>query len=203
PCIKKSPLYFKGVAVTVWASGEALRLHAEVVEGVVELLDAGLRLAGPAQLFAVGAQRPRLRDLGGGAVGDELLIELLLQGRALLRRGRRGAEGRRRQQGGCRRRRHQGADVHAGILRRRTRPIGGPPGNLTMSPAGIFVTNQCAAAACYNRLQGKSRRQRMGRYPAEARRSPMDGSAHILVVDDDREIRELLSRFLVKHGYRV
>jgi len=31
----------------------------------------------------------------------------------------------------------------------------------------------------------------------------MDGSAHILVVDDDREIRELLSRFLVKHGYRV
>jgi len=31
----------------------------------------------------------------------------------------------------------------------------------------------------------------------------MDGSAHILVVDDDREIRDLLSRFLVKHGYRV
>jgi len=31
----------------------------------------------------------------------------------------------------------------------------------------------------------------------------MDASAHILVVDDDREIRDLLSRFLVKHGYRV
>jgi len=28
-------------------------------------------------------------------------------------------------------------------------------------------------------------------------------SAHILVVDDDREIRDLLGRFLGKHGYRV
>lgn len=31
----------------------------------------------------------------------------------------------------------------------------------------------------------------------------MEGAAHILVVDDDREIRELLSRFLRKSGYRV
>jgi two-component system, OmpR family, response regulator len=31
----------------------------------------------------------------------------------------------------------------------------------------------------------------------------MDNSAHILVVDDDREIRDLLARFLVKHGLRV
>ncbi len=31
----------------------------------------------------------------------------------------------------------------------------------------------------------------------------MDGSPHILVVDDDREIRDLLARFLDKHGYRV
>lgn len=28
-------------------------------------------------------------------------------------------------------------------------------------------------------------------------------SGHVLVVDDDREIRELLGRFLSKHGYRV
>lgn len=28
-------------------------------------------------------------------------------------------------------------------------------------------------------------------------------TAHILVVDDDREIRDLLGRFLTKHGYRV
>ena len=31
----------------------------------------------------------------------------------------------------------------------------------------------------------------------------MSTSAHILVVDDDREIRDLLSRFLRKNGYRV
>jgi two-component system OmpR family response regulator len=30
-----------------------------------------------------------------------------------------------------------------------------------------------------------------------------ESSGHILVVDDDREIRDLLSRFLSKHGYRV
>lgn len=32
---------------------------------------------------------------------------------------------------------------------------------------------------------------------------PTEPSDHILIVDDDREIRDLLSRFLVKHGYRV
>jgi two-component system OmpR family response regulator len=31
----------------------------------------------------------------------------------------------------------------------------------------------------------------------------MDGTRHILVVDDDKEIRTLLSGFLVRHGYRV
>ena len=31
----------------------------------------------------------------------------------------------------------------------------------------------------------------------------MNTSAHILVVDDDREIRDLLDKFLGKHGYRV
>jgi len=31
----------------------------------------------------------------------------------------------------------------------------------------------------------------------------MSDSPHILVVDDDREIRDLLGRFLDKHGYRV
>lgn len=33
--------------------------------------------------------------------------------------------------------------------------------------------------------------------------SVTEGSVHILVVDDDREIRDLLGRFLGKHGYRV
>ena len=30
-----------------------------------------------------------------------------------------------------------------------------------------------------------------------------ENEAHLLVVDDDREIRDLLARFLNKHGYRV
>jgi CheY-like chemotaxis protein len=30
----------------------------------------------------------------------------------------------------------------------------------------------------------------------------MDGSQHILVVDDDKEIRALLSGFLLRSGYR-
>jgi two-component system OmpR family response regulator len=33
--------------------------------------------------------------------------------------------------------------------------------------------------------------------------STPDPSPHLLVVDDDREIRDLLGRFLKKHGYRV
>lgn len=31
----------------------------------------------------------------------------------------------------------------------------------------------------------------------------MDPTAHLLLVDDDREIRDLVSRFLKRHGYRV
>jgi two-component system OmpR family response regulator len=31
----------------------------------------------------------------------------------------------------------------------------------------------------------------------------MDSSPHVLVVDDDREIRDLLAKFLTKHGCRV
>ena len=31
----------------------------------------------------------------------------------------------------------------------------------------------------------------------------MKDGPHILVVDDDREIRDLLARFLRKHGFRV
>lgn len=30
-----------------------------------------------------------------------------------------------------------------------------------------------------------------------------DDAPHLLVVDDDRRIRDLLSRFVGKHGYRV
>ncbi|MES1152324.1 MAG: response regulator, partial [Dongia sp.] len=31
----------------------------------------------------------------------------------------------------------------------------------------------------------------------------MEKTPHILIVDDDREIRDLLSRFLQKHGFRA
>src|SRR5688572_12244190 len=31
----------------------------------------------------------------------------------------------------------------------------------------------------------------------------MTESTHLLVVDDDREIRDLLTRYLTRHGYRV
>lgn len=33
--------------------------------------------------------------------------------------------------------------------------------------------------------------------------APLDEAPHLLVVDDDRRIRTLLSRFLLEHGYRV
>src|SRR5271168_3561651 len=32
---------------------------------------------------------------------------------------------------------------------------------------------------------------------------PLDDAPHVLVVDDDRRLRALLSSFLRKHGYRV
>lgn len=39
--------------------------------------------------------------------------------------------------------------------------------------------------------------------PARAKARPSDDAAHILLVDDDRRIRDLLSRFLTHEGYRV
>ena len=38
---------------------------------------------------------------------------------------------------------------------------------------------------------------------ADAFAPPADDAAHLLLVDDDRRIRELLARILRKHGYRV
>jgi two-component system phosphate regulon response regulator OmpR len=35
------------------------------------------------------------------------------------------------------------------------------------------------------------------------RGEPPDGAPHVLVVDDDRRLRDLLTRFLSEHGYRV
>ncbi len=33
--------------------------------------------------------------------------------------------------------------------------------------------------------------------------APEDDAAHVLVVDDDRRLRALLSSYLAKHGHRV
>lgn len=38
---------------------------------------------------------------------------------------------------------------------------------------------------------------------SEPRLEPPDGAPHVLVVDDDRRLRELLSRFLGERGYRI
>lgn len=38
---------------------------------------------------------------------------------------------------------------------------------------------------------------------SEAARIPTDDAPHLLVIDDDRRIRDLLSRFLLQQGYRV
>lgn len=39
--------------------------------------------------------------------------------------------------------------------------------------------------------------------PANRREPPPDNAPHVLVVDDDQRIRELLSRYLVENGFRV
>ena len=38
---------------------------------------------------------------------------------------------------------------------------------------------------------------------APAAKAPSDNAPHILVVDDDERIRDLLGRYLLDHGYRT
>jgi len=38
---------------------------------------------------------------------------------------------------------------------------------------------------------------------ADEKKAPLDDAPHILLVDDDRRIRELLTRYLADHGFRV
>ena len=38
---------------------------------------------------------------------------------------------------------------------------------------------------------------------AQKGRAPDDNSPHILVIDDDNRIRDLLARYLHEHGFRV
>ena len=68
------------------------------------------------------------------------------------------------------------------------------------------VTLRHGSGRCYERLQFSWMRMSMGTYrrpSANGSAASMDSSPHILIVDDDRDIRDLLSRFLRNNGYRV
>lgn len=58
------------------------------------------------------------------------------------------------------------------------------------------MTIPSVATFCYQRAPTAGRR-------AGYDHSTMASTSHILIVDDDREIRDLLGRFLVKHGFRI
>ena len=60
-----------------------------------------------------------------------------------------------------------------------------------------------SAAGCYSPLQDFGEAPVPFCYRLRGRQMTMETSPHLLIVDDDREIRDLLSRFLAKHGYRV
>jgi len=61
-----------------------------------------------------------------------------------------------------------------------------------------FVTYRINAPVCYNPLPNFHCAADRQSYT-----SLMDATPHILVVDDDREIRDLLGKFLDQHGHRV
>ena len=64
-------------------------------------------------------------------------------------------------------------------------------------------SDSCTAAATMRRQAAARRRRRRLVNAARPRPTPADDAPHVLVVDDDRRIRDLLSRFLTEHGYRV
>jgi two-component system, OmpR family, response regulator len=63
---------------------------------------------------------------------------------------------------------------------------------------GNFVTKRHGTGVCHTPSQ--TGRRMCGRHP---RMPPMEHSPHILIVDDDRDIRELLADYLTRHGCRV
>ena len=63
-----------------------------------------------------------------------------------------------------------------------------------------FVSEHCRRTNGYAPLQ-KSRRSPASRWPIK--RLVIQTSPHILVVDDDQEIRRLLGRYLDSQGFRV
>lgn len=67
----------------------------------------------------------------------------------------------------------------------------------------ILVTSCNQARDGYSLLQNSFGRLADRDYLQGMEARNMDRKPHVLVVDDDREIRDLLSRFLKKQGYRV
>jgi len=65
------------------------------------------------------------------------------------------------------------------------------------------VTNRYRFGGRYIRLQKSGIIPTTGHYHQTMDREIAPESEHLLVVDDDREIRDLLKRYLGKHGYRV
>ena len=74
----------------------------------------------------------------------------------------------------------------------------GAPRCLRVSAEGEFC-NEALQAPARQRPVTKFRRAAVGR----AYISPMAAPPHILIVDDDREIRDLTGRYLRKNGFRV
>ncbi len=60
---------------------------------------------------------------------------------------------------------------------------------------------------CNSVFQPRALQRTVTRFPSGARSRGYTGAVtrtpHVLIVDDDREIRDLLARFLARHGYRV
>ena len=88
-----------------------------------------------------------------------------------------------------------------------------PPPLPKSVPGFVNRFDRCTATGCnwsgqrYALLQNSSRTALAEHVSCHQKKRGheirMSTDAHILIVDDDREIRDLLSRFLRKHGYRI
>jgi two-component system OmpR family response regulator len=78
------------------------------------------------------------------------------------------------------------------------KPIGNPARNIGMSRGGLLVAASFTPGDRYTASQNAAAGPRAARYTGA-----MDTRDHILVVDDDAEIRALLRESLEKHDYRV
>jgi len=78
-----------------------------------------------------------------------------------------------------------------------------PCPKFSCTDAGISAGLYSEKAACYCWLQSFWAGFRISAYLSDTGTFTESPLGHLLVVDDDREIREILNRFLSKQGYRV